>query len=128
MTQRRYSSCSYCGGSVDEQLVRVETWIGDQLVVFHDVPAGVCDSCGEEYFGADIQDKMFELAKTPPKKTLDVPVYGFSDVLTVAKAEARRKKKERQQAVEDDDEPGSFATDDEISALLHTSFEEWDDQ
>ena len=126
MTGRRYSTCSYCGNSVDEQLVSLEIWLGDRLVVFRDVPAGVCNNCGEEYFGADIQDKMFEMAKRPAKSVMEVPVYRFSDPLTVAKAEAGRKKMEH--TAPQKEEEVHFASDDEIADLLQSNFEEWDEQ
>jgi YgiT-type zinc finger domain-containing protein len=126
MASRRYSSCSYCGSNVDELLVSLEIWIGDRLVLFRDVPAGVCDHCGEEFFGADIQEKLFEMAKNTPRSVIEVPVYHFSDALTAAKAEAGRKKKERNADTSEADQ--QLATDDEIADLLHTSFEEWDEQ
>jgi YgiT-type zinc finger domain-containing protein len=126
MATRRYSSCSYCGSSVDELLVSLEIWIGDRLVLFRDVPAGVCDHCGEEFFGADIQEKLFAMAKNPPRSVLEVPVYHFSDPLTAAKAEAGRKKKER--TAERSESDDHLATDDEIAGLLHGSFEEWEEQ
>jgi YgiT-type zinc finger domain-containing protein len=110
---------------VEEQLVSLEIWLGDQLVVFKDVPAGICNSCGEEYFGADIQDKMFSLAKGKPRKVIQVPVFHFSDPQTVARAEAGRRAKERSvDALEGEEH---LATDDEIADLLQGGFEEWDE-
>ena len=125
MKSRTYSSCSYCGCAVDEQHVRIEMWFGESLVVFEHVPAGVCSNCGEEYFAADIQDKMLTMIKTPAKKTMEVPVYSFSDPLTIAKVAARRKKQEKE---EPDSEPEEhLVSDDEIAELLESNPEDWDD-
>lgn len=125
---RHYSSCSYCSCAVDEQHVRVEMWFGDTLVVFDNVPAGVCDNCGEEYILADIQDKMIALSKSPPARTLSVPVYSFADPLAVAKAAARQKKKDQEHDDEAADDGGfQVATDEELSDLMETDLSEWED-
>jgi YgiT-type zinc finger domain-containing protein len=125
-TPYQYSSCSYCGSAVDEQHVRIEMWFGDSLVVFEHVPAGVCNNCGEEYFAADTQDKMLSLISTPAKKHMQVPVYSFSDPLTIAKAAASRKKKERE---ESDREPEQhLVSDEDIAEMFESSPEEWDEQ
>lgn len=124
MNASTYSSCSYCGSAVDEQHVRLEMWFGESLVVFENVPAGVCDNCGEEYFHADIQDKMTALMKTAAKKHMKVPVYSFSDPLTVAKAQAAQKKKAKERSAETEKEV-QLASEDEISELMETDLEEW---
>ena len=129
MNGRQYSSCSYCSSGVEERHVRIEMWVGDSLVVFENVPAGVCDHCGEEYIRADVQEKMVGLTKTPSKKTLQVPVYQFSDPLTAAKAAAKAKKRDTQKAVDvaERDDSAQYASEEEISELLEMNFEEGDD-
>ena len=126
MNGRPYSSCSYCGSSVEERHVRIEMRVGDTLVVFENVPAGVCDHCGEEYIRADVQEKMVALSKTPVKKTIEVPVYQFTDPLTVAKATAKAKKREHARSVdiEDHDTAVQFASEEEIADLLEMNFDE----
>ena len=123
---RQYSSCSYCGSAVDEQHVSLEMWFGDKLVVFEGVPCGVCDNCGEEYFSADIQDKLISLTKKPHKKSMTVPVYQFSDPLTIAKSAAKQKRKE---AAFDDTEPElHIVSDDELTDLMETNLEDWEEE
>ncbi len=124
--QRKYSSCSYCSGSVLERHVVVEAWFGDKLVVFEDVPAGVCENCGEEYFSADVQKQMLTIMKQPPKKKMEVPVFRFADSLTVAKTSAKRKLEQAQDA-EDREEEIQIATDDELDNLLQAEMSDWDD-
>ena len=124
--QRKYSSCSYCSGSVLERHVVVETWFGDKLVVFEDVPAGVCENCGEEYFSADIQKQMLAIMEKPAKKKIQVPLYQFSDALTVAKSNAQRKKDKESAVMEREDEV-QIATDEELDDLLQGDMEDWED-
>jgi YgiT-type zinc finger domain-containing protein len=128
---RRYSTCSYCGGGVEEHHIPVEMRLGDMLVLFEHVPAGVCDKCGEEYLLADIQDKMFEMAKAEPDRILQVKVYSFSDPLSVAKAEAKHKRREQEKEAEPSAEDADLhlATDEEIAGLelMDTDLKDWDD-
>lgn len=132
---RRYSSCSYCGGGVEEHHIPVEMRFGDSLVLYEHVPAGVCEKCGEEYLLADIQDKMIEMAQHKPDKLVQVSVYSFSDPLSVAKAEAKHKRREQDKVVDQgtDDLNLKLASDEEISQLLEsdqlseTDLMDWED-
>jgi len=45
-----YGECHVCGGKMSEQIVKQEFWLKDQLVVIDELPAGVCEQCGEIYF------------------------------------------------------------------------------
>jgi len=128
---RRYSSCSYCGGGVEEHHIPVEMRLGDMLVLYEHVPAGVCDKCGEEYLLADIQDKMIEMAKSEPDRILQVKVYSFSDPLSVAKAEAKHKRREQEKIAEhsSEDDDIHLASDEEIAQLefMDPDAKDWDD-
>jgi len=42
--------CYFCKGKIEEKRVRVDFRWGDELVVIEDVPAEVCQQCGEKYF------------------------------------------------------------------------------
>ena len=56
-----YANCSFCGGEVVEKKVSVDFRWGDDLVIIEDVPAGVCNQCGEKYFTAEVSRKMEKL-------------------------------------------------------------------
>ncbi len=75
--ERRYASCSFCGGEVVEELVQVEFWWGEELNVFRNIPAGVCQKCGEQYFSGQIYDEMATLAESREKvvQEIVVPVH-----------------------------------------------------
>ena len=124
MEQYRYSSCAYCGSTVAEQHVRMEMWYGDQLLVFEHVPTGVCDICGEEYLRPDVQDRMIALAKTSPKSTMTVPVYPFTEMRQDSKNKSKRTAIENSRMSEPEI---LIATDEEISNLMETDLEDWDE-
>ena len=74
---RVYHKCHFCGGGVSERKITVDYRWGDKLVtVIKNVPAGVCEVCGEQYFKALIVKAMERVArsKKKPKETLKVPV------------------------------------------------------
>lgn len=74
---RIYHKCHFCGGEVMEERVTVDyRWGKELLTVIKNVPAGVCQACGEEYFKAKVVKEMEKLAhsKEKPKVTIKVPV------------------------------------------------------
>jgi len=74
---RRYNKCHFCGGKVAEQRVVVDYRWGQELVaIIEDVPAGVCDTCGERYFKAEVVKAMEGTARSRSRarRTIEVPV------------------------------------------------------
>ena len=72
--------CPVCRGAMKETLVRhVQTW-RERVVVFENVPAEVCDQCGETLFAGWVVDKLNHLlwSTTPATRTIEAPVYDFS--------------------------------------------------
>lgn len=74
---RSYHRCHFCGGEVAEQRVTTDyRWGEEFLVVIRNVPAGVCQVCGEQYFKAEVVKEMERLANASdaPSEVLQVPV------------------------------------------------------
>jgi YgiT-type zinc finger domain-containing protein len=75
--KRMYNDCHFCAGKVSEQRVTVDyRWGEDLLTVIKDVPAGVCEVCGEKYFKAKIVKAMEKTAHShnQPTEVLHIPV------------------------------------------------------
>lgn len=74
--------CYFCGGAVKKKMVRVDYRWGDNLTILENVPAFVCEQCGERYFDAKIAKQMEKLAlsKEKAKKLIKVPVKEFKKV------------------------------------------------
>ena len=67
---RRYPKCHFCGGKVAERKITVDyRWGEDLVAIIKNVPVGVCEVCGEQYFKAQIVKAMEREArsKTKPK-------------------------------------------------------------
>jgi len=74
--------CEYCNGTLVEKRVTVyHRWKGCMTVV-ENVPARVCQQCGERYYAAEVFEEVERLAKehTEPVRTLAVPVRVYGQV------------------------------------------------
>ncbi len=75
--RRIYHKCYFCGGGVLEKRIIVDyRWEDELIAVIKNVPAGVCQVCGEQYFKADIVKEMERSvhSKKKPKKIIQVPL------------------------------------------------------
>ena len=72
-------NCQFCGGNLEEKKTNVDLRVNDELIIFEDVPAKVCDQCGEKYFSADVYAKLERTVKKKKRvrRAVNVPVIGF---------------------------------------------------
>ncbi len=74
---RVYHECHFCGGEVVEKRVTIDyRWGEDLIMLVENVPAGICQICGEQYLKAEIVKEMEKLAhsKEKPKKMVEIPL------------------------------------------------------
>ncbi len=69
-------TCYFCQrGIVAAKTVTVDFRWGDKLVIIENVPAKVCNECGERYYAATVVRQMEQLAQEDRRdKGLYVPV------------------------------------------------------
>lgn len=71
--------CYFCKAKVVERQVMIDYRWGDTLVVIKDVPAGVCQQCGEKYLESGVYKELERLAKSKShatgKMTIDVLAF-----------------------------------------------------
>lgn len=71
--------CYFCKGRVVRQKVKVDFRWGRKLKVIENVPAGVCQQCGEKYFQSGVYKSIEKLAasraKPAARLTVDVVRY-----------------------------------------------------
>ncbi len=73
---RIYHQCRFCGGDVSEKKIKLDyRWGEDLIAIVENVPAGVCQNCGEQYFKSDIVKEIEKLvhSQEKPKKIIEVP-------------------------------------------------------
>jgi YgiT-type zinc finger domain-containing protein len=72
--------CYFCKGKVAAGHIRhIHRW-GNQVFILENVPAEICQQCGEVYFAPNVLAEMDKIAlgKTQPQATIQVPVYAFA--------------------------------------------------
>ena len=78
----KYSDCSYCGGVVKTGKAKVDFWRKDQLYLFENVPAGVCQQCGEKFFTAKVAKTMESaVQKNRWKRHIQIPVSSYPQTI-----------------------------------------------
>jgi YgiT-type zinc finger domain-containing protein len=75
------TECYFCKGTVVQEKVKVDFRWGDTLKVIENVPAGVCQQCGEKYIAAAVYKTMERLAtsRRKPVARLTVDVLQFRE-------------------------------------------------
>ncbi len=76
------SVCDYCHSELplNERRVTVYRKRHGQVYVLENVPARVCQTCGERYFAAEVVQAMEQLMNEPSAqtRTMTVPVIAFA--------------------------------------------------
>jgi YgiT-type zinc finger domain-containing protein len=77
----KYGDCSFCGGRVKSDKVELVYQYRGRLYIFQNVPAGVCEQCGEKYLTAQVAKEIEHRIQTKEKwdKTITVPVGVFAE-------------------------------------------------
>jgi YgiT-type zinc finger domain-containing protein len=73
--------CEYCEGTVQPRVVEREAFKHKNgFVILEDITIGVCDSCGNRYYRADILHTVHEIATGMrlPERTEEIPVAHLS--------------------------------------------------
>ncbi|MDD4455471.1 MAG: type II toxin-antitoxin system MqsA family antitoxin [Candidatus Methanomethylophilaceae archaeon] len=55
--------CMFCKGTLQEGKTEFIARVEDEIIVIRDVPAYVCDRCGEAYYSAEISRKIDAVMK-----------------------------------------------------------------
>ena len=75
--------CYFCKGRVVEETIKVDFRWGQRLKIIENVPALVCQQCGEKYFQSRVYRAMEQLAKSRKKPTarMTVDVFRFREAV-----------------------------------------------
>jgi len=74
--------CIVCKNEMKRKKTTIELRLKDDLILIDDIPADVCDYCGEKVLSPDVVDSVREIYenrdKKKMKKVISVPVYSFA--------------------------------------------------
>jgi YgiT-type zinc finger domain-containing protein len=72
-------NCVICKhGETHPGTVTVTLTRGDAVVIFRDVPANVCDNCGEYYLSEEVTDSLLQRAETAIARGAEVEIQRFA--------------------------------------------------
>lgn len=73
------TECYFCKGKVVQGKTKVDFRWGRKLKVIENVPAGICQQCGERYFHSTVYKAMEKLvtSRVKPSARLSVDVVRF---------------------------------------------------
>lgn len=74
--------CLVCRHEMVKKKITVDLRVGDELLVVEQVPATVCEHCGERVFAPAVARKLQALGRRRSKapRTLNVPVFSLDEV------------------------------------------------
>jgi len=80
--------CPLCGGEYKKEIITHEEWWGDKLYVFKNVPALVCENCGEVYFSDKVLRTMDKIIREneQPEEKIEAPVFQLDKFLDLKAA------------------------------------------
>ncbi|HIC94142.1 MAG TPA: type II toxin-antitoxin system MqsA family antitoxin [Anaerolineae bacterium] len=77
--------CDLCGGELRPGKTTLEIWRGEELIVIRDVPADVCQQCGEAYISAAVSKRLDrfleEYHRHRPERYIAVPQYSATQAI-----------------------------------------------
>jgi YgiT-type zinc finger domain-containing protein len=71
--------CPLCGGSLHDDLATIPFVLGKHVTVIKDVPAEVCDTCGEPFLHATATDAVTALLNRARAMGAEVTVLTYAN-------------------------------------------------
>lgn len=62
--------CSFCKGRLQEGKTEFVARVGEEVIVIKDVPAYICEHCGEAYYSPEISRKIDKVMRSYHKGKL----------------------------------------------------------
>jgi YgiT-type zinc finger domain-containing protein len=86
---KKIDQCDLCGGELKAGITILDIWYNSELIIIQDIPADVCDQCGEAYLRAEISEKLdqfFEEYHThKPERYIKVPQFSAKEAIGTLK-------------------------------------------
>jgi len=77
-------NCDRCRGKLLPGKTSLEIRRGENLIILRDVPADVCQQCGEAYLSARVSEKLDAFLDEPPRQPLryvTVPEFSLAQAV-----------------------------------------------
>src|SRR3972149_1143851 len=81
MYRQEPSECPRCQRLMQAAMGRTNIWQGDCLIVVEDIPAQMCEQCGEQFYDDLVAEALRSFVEkredVDPKRVIEVPVYSL---------------------------------------------------
>lgn len=74
------ATCPLCGGSIKDDTVTRTIDLKPGTLIVNDVPAGVCDLCGEQWYMGDISEKLDRMVSESKSRGVQLEIISYSTV------------------------------------------------
>ena len=74
--------CVHCGASTREDFVKAAFWGKRGLIAIEDIPARVCQGCGEQFYDEKTAQRIEILVNgsiSAPEREMLIPVFSLAD-------------------------------------------------
>ena len=81
-------TCYFCRkGILEDKRVTVDFRWGNKLIVIEEVPAKICNECGEKYYSAGVSKQMEQIAiEGKEEEIIEVPLVRLSRASSTVEA------------------------------------------
>jgi len=79
MSARQGDQCEFCEGEMEQRCVLTRFCFKGEMIYVENVPAWVCNKCGEQYFDAPVYKHLEEIAwqRERIQKAISFPLAEF---------------------------------------------------
>jgi len=71
-------TCVLCKGKMKKGLVNYSVDCKSQFLLIKDVPALICDQCGESFFDDEVYDKIEKIVDVARKSNVEIEILKFA--------------------------------------------------
>jgi len=74
------SKCDLCGGKIKHELISYTLLFEGHWIIVENVPADVCQQCGEKLFAPETVEHLQKIiwSQRKPAKNIQTPVYEYA--------------------------------------------------
>lgn len=69
--------CTFCKGTTQEGLSTFTADLGDCIVIIRNVPAHICEQCGETYYMTEVMQQVYRIVQSVRETMSEITVVNY---------------------------------------------------
>ena len=74
-------NCFKCKGKLEEKRVNYMVDLEKNIIIIKEVPAKVCNKCGEQYFDDETSENIEKIVNKLKKLAIEVTVINYNEIV-----------------------------------------------